>query len=80
MTRIKALDRDDVGPEVQSIYDRDERVFGIVLNPTRVFAYRPPILAASKALNRSVSQDATVPESLRSLVCLRVAMLVGCPF
>jgi alkylhydroperoxidase family enzyme len=80
MDRITPLDRQQAQPEAQPIFDADERRFGVVLNPTRVFAYRPPILAASKALSASVGQEAVLPAALRLLVCLRVATLVGCPF
>jgi len=80
MNRIKPLERDEAHPDARPFFDKDEQVFGIVLNPTRVFAYRPPILAASKGLSRSVATEATLPEGLRAMVCVRVAMLVGCPF
>ena len=80
MDRIPALDRQEASPAAQPIFDADERRFGVVLNPTRVLAYRPPILAAYKALSASVGQDAVLPAALRLLVCLRVATLVGCPF
>jgi hypothetical protein len=80
MARIRPLGHDEVSAEAQQVFDRDERLFGAVLNPTRIFAYRPPILAASKALSRSVSQEAALPAALRALICIRVAMLVGCPF
>lgn len=80
MDRIKPLDRDEAHPDAQPFFDRDERAFGLVLNPTRIMAYRPSVLAASKALGRAVATDATLPESLRALICVRVAMLVGCPF
>lgn len=80
MSRIKPLDRDEAHPAAQPFFDRDEQAFGMVLNTTRVFAYRPPILAAAKGLSRSVAQEATLSEGLRALICVRVAMLVGCPF
>lgn len=80
MSRIRPLDRDEAHPDAQRFYDQDERAFGVVLNPTRVAAYRPPILAAYRALGRAVSTDATLPDGLRALVCVRVATLVGCPF
>ena len=80
MSRIRPLERDEAHPDAQSYFDLDEKIFGIVLNTTRVFAYRPPILAASRGLRRSVTQEAVLPEGLRALVCTRVAMLVGCPF
>ena len=80
MSRIRPLARDEAHADARKYFARDERAFGIVLNTTRVFAYRPPILAASKGLSRSVATEATLPEGLRALVCVRVAMLVGCPF
>jgi hypothetical protein len=80
VTRIRPLDRDEAHPDAQPFFDRDERLFGVVLNATRIFAYRPPILAAMRALSRSVAQDAALPAGLQALLCLRVAMLVGCPF
>jgi len=79
-SRIRPLDRDEAHPDARPSFDQDERIFGLVLNTTRVFAYRPPILAASKGLSRSVAVEATLPAGLRALVCVRVAMLVGCPF
>lgn len=78
--RIRPLGRDEAHPDSQVFYDQDERAFGLVLNPTRILAYRPPIQAAARALNRSVSKGATLPEALRALVCVRIAALVGCPF
>jgi hypothetical protein len=80
MSRIRPLERDEAHPDAREIFDQDERRFGVVLNPTRIFAYRPPILAAAKALSRSVATDAVLPAGLRALVCVRVATLVGCPF
>jgi hypothetical protein len=80
MSRIKPLDREEAPPDARPFYDQDERAFGLVLNPTRIFAYRPPIQAAYRALGRSVGQEATLPAGLRALICLRVATLVGCPF
>jgi hypothetical protein len=78
--RITPLERHEAAPDAQRFFDLDEQRFGVVLNPTRVQAYRPPILVAAKRLSASVAQEATLPESLRALVCTRVAMLVGCPF
>jgi hypothetical protein len=78
--RIKPLERDQAPPDAQRFFDLDEERFGVVLNPTRVQAYRPSILAASKRLSGSMAVDAVLAEGLRALICTRVAMLVGCPF
>jgi hypothetical protein len=80
MLRITPLDRANAPAEAQHFFDDDERRHGLVLNPTRVQAYRPPILAAAKGLSRSVAIDGVLPAALRALVCMRVATLVGCPF
>jgi hypothetical protein len=80
MCRIKPLDRDEAHPDAQAFFDQDLRAFGLVLNPTRIFAYRPPIQAAARALGRSMAKDAVLPAGLRSLICVRIATLVGCPF
>jgi hypothetical protein len=80
MERVRSLSRDEAPADARPFYDRDESAFGLILNPTTVMAHRPPILAASKQLSRSVSVDATLPADLRALVCVRVATLVGCPF
>jgi alkylhydroperoxidase family enzyme len=80
MSRIRPLARDEAHADARPFFDRDEQAFGLVLNTTRVFAYRPPILAAAKGLSGSVAREATLPAGLRALVCVRVAMLVGCPF
>lgn len=80
MSRLPPLRREQAHPDAQPFYDQDERAFGLVLNPTGVFAYRPPILAAARALGRSVAKDAVLPAGLRALICVRIAMLVGCPF
>lgn len=80
MDRIPPLNRDDAHPDARVFFDQDERAFGLVLNPTRIYAYRPPIQAAARALGRSMSKDAVLPAGLRSLICVRIASLVGCPF
>ena len=80
MSRINQLHRHDAHPDAQPFHDQDERAFGQVLNPTGVMAYRPPILAAARGLGRSVAKDGVLPPGIRVLVCVRVAMLVGCPF
>jgi alkylhydroperoxidase family enzyme len=80
MDRIRPLERDEAHPDAQPFFDQDERFFGLILNPTRVLAHRPPILAAARQLGRSVGKDGTLPAGLRALVCVRVATIVGCPF
>jgi len=80
MSRLPPLEPEQAGPDAQPFFEQDERLFGLVLNTTRIMAYRPPILAAARGLSRSVAREATLPADLRALICVRVATLVGCPF
>ncbi|HLZ69602.1 MAG TPA: hypothetical protein VKV26_06775 [Dehalococcoidia bacterium] len=80
MDRIRPLSRQEAHPDVQPFYDQDMKAFGLVLNPTGVLAYRPPIMTAMRGLNRSIFKEPTLAAGLKSLVCVRIAALVGCPF
>ncbi len=80
MSRIRPLPQDEAHPDARVAYDQDMRAFGLVLNPTGVLAYRPPVLTAARALGASVGKGGVLPPELRTLVCVRVASLVGCPF
>ncbi|MGE3073838.1 MAG: hypothetical protein AB7N24_07075 [Dehalococcoidia bacterium] len=80
MSRIRPLSQDEAHEDARAAYDQDMRAFGLVLNPTGVLAYRPPVLAAARALGASVGKGGVLEPELRTLVCVRVASLVGCPF
>lgn len=80
MPRIRPLTKAEAAPELRPILEQVERMFGVVHAGTGIFAYCPPILQASNALGRAVTQSGTLPPLLRALVSLRVAQLAGCPF
>jgi alkylhydroperoxidase family enzyme len=80
MPRLRPLTKDEVRPEVRSILEQAERAFGEPLVPTGIQAYCPPILDASRALGAAPARSGKLPAQLRSLVCLRVAQMAGCPF
>ena len=67
-------------PLLQDVFERERELFGDVLNPTRVFAHRPEILRAAKALYVACDTSGLVPMALLSLAYARVAALNGCPF
>ena len=80
MPRLRPLSKEEAHDDAKPAYDQDVRRFGFVLNPTGVFAYRPSVLNAARQLGASVGRDGVLPPALRTLVCVRVASLVGCPF
>ncbi len=80
MPRIQPLKKDQVSSEVAAILEQSSRAFGEPLVPTGIQAYCPPILEASRALGAAPARSGKLPALIRSLVCLRVAQLAGCPF
>ena len=57
-----------------------ERAFGEPLIPSGIRAYSPPIFDAARELAAAPAKSHTLTPLLRSLVCLRAAQMVGCPF
>jgi alkylhydroperoxidase family enzyme len=80
MARLRPLTIDEVSPALRPALQGAARAFGEPLVPTGIQAYCPPILEASRALGAAPARSGTLPAELRSLVCLRVAQLAGCPF
>lgn len=80
MPRVKEIEHDGGDPILQEVFAKDREIFGTLLNTTKVFAHCPPILKASKQLSASVERSGLLDPQLRALVCLRVALINGCPF
>lgn len=80
MPRIRPLTKDEVAPEVRAILEQAERAFGEPIPSVGIQAYTPPILEASRALGAAPQRSHQLSRQLRSLVCLRVAQMAGCPF
>ena len=56
------------------------RMLGQVPMSLRVVAHHPRLLTGVAHMERAQTKAKTLPAALRSLVSLRVATLVGCPF
>lgn len=80
MARIRPLTKDEVAPETRAMLEDVERFFGEPLIPAGIQAYTPPILEAGRILGAAPARSAQLRAQIRSLVCLRVAQLVGCRF
>ena len=80
MARLRPLSPREVSPEVARRLESSARVFGEPLVSTGIQAHCPPILEASQTLGSAPARSGTLPAVVRSLVCLRVAQIVGCPF
>lgn len=80
MVRIRPLTKDEVSPEVREYLEAGERWLGETPHSTGIQARTPIILEASRALSAAPGRSGLLSEELRSLVCLRAALMVGCPF
>jgi len=57
-----------------------KRQFGKVLNPFRAWGYRPGLTIAMAIFTQSVEASKVTSPSLKRLVCLRAAQMIGCVF
>jgi alkylhydroperoxidase family enzyme len=80
MPRVTEIDESRGDPILEDLFAKERKVYGDLLNPTKVMAHCPPILRAAKMLSASIAQSGTLPRGLAELVSLRVAGINGCPF
>ena len=75
MPRIKRLERTEVDPATQEIYDHYLKERGNVPNMFRTVAHRPEILRTMIAHFRAVMETGTVGAKLKELVIVRTSQL-----
>lgn len=80
MTRVKPLGKDEAAEAARPFLEAAERALGQPSVPAGIQAHCPPILEASRALSSAPHKSGLLPAELRSLVCVRVAQIVTCPF
>jgi alkylhydroperoxidase family enzyme len=80
MPRVSEIEDAGGDAALRELFERERRMFGDLLNPTKVMAHCPPILAAAKALGAAIERSGQLPQGLLPLIYLRVATLNGCPF
>ena len=80
MPRVGEITEAGADPLLESMFAHERELYGEVLNPTRVFAHRPAILQAAKALYAACDASGLLPKVLLALVYARVAAINGCPF
>lgn len=80
MPRVSEIEEPGGDPVLTQIFERERKMFGDLLNPTKVMAHCPPILQAAKQLGAAIDQSGQLPKTLLSLINFRVASINGCPF
>lgn len=80
MPRVTEIDSAHGDPTLEPIFAKEAELFGGPLNPTKIYAHRPPVLKAMKDMAVAIERGGLIDSQLRSLVYLKVALLNGCPF
>lgn len=78
--RIAAVDDRHAGLVARSSYSYSRRTLGQVLEPTRVLAHHPTVLAGYGALSYATERADRMPPELKRLAVAKAAALSGCEF
>ena len=78
--RIKGIDPENAPESVKPVFQKSLDLFGRVITPNLVMAHRPEILLATAKLGQAIGASTVVEGRLKTLVSVRAAQLVGCPF
>lgn len=78
--RIEGLEEKQISWLLKPFTWMMKRQFGKVLNPFKAWAYRPGLTIAMAIFTQSVEASKVTDPSLKRLVCLRAAQMIGCVF
>ncbi|HEY6420832.1 MAG TPA: hypothetical protein VIX59_17695 [Candidatus Binataceae bacterium] len=78
--RIEGLERKQAPWILRPLYAFLKRQFGKELTPYKIWAYRPGILVCLTALMGAVEYSKGADSTIKQLVSIRAAQVVGCPF
>ncbi|MGO9453172.1 MAG: hypothetical protein ACLQDV_19340 [Candidatus Binataceae bacterium] len=78
--RIKGIDPENAPESVKPAFEKSIELFGRVITPNLVMAHRPEILMATGRLNKVVGASTVVEGRLKTMVSVRAAQMIGCPF
>jgi uncharacterized peroxidase-related enzyme len=79
-SRISALERSEVSPDLAALYDKIFAQRGNVPNMFRTMAHRPEIFATMMAHFGAVLNTGTVPTKLKELIIVRTSQLNVTPY
>jgi len=80
MTRIEGVDPKQTSFLMRQVFKRVRKMVGRDLTPMKTVARVPRAFWAQVLTEWLLGQKAKVPQRLRSLILLRTAVRVGCPF
>jgi alkylhydroperoxidase family enzyme len=78
--RIRGLERNEATWSMRTAFFLLKRQFGKVLTPYRVWAHRPAITIALTSLMAATEYSKALDPIVKSIVSIRAAQMIGCPF
>jgi len=78
--RIEGIPDNRAGLMARSAYSYSRRAVGKVMEPTRVFAHHPTLMAGYGALEYATEKADRLPSDLKKLASTKAAALSGCGF
>lgn len=78
--RVRGLEEAEASLLMRPIFFISRRMFGKVVTPIKVQAHRPGIAWLSNLLGGAIERSGKVEARLHTLVQLRAAQIVECPF
>ena len=78
--RIEPLEENQMSWMLKPLTWMMKRRVGKVLTPFKAWAYRPGITIWMSIYMQSIDGSTATPETLKRMVCLRAAQMIGCVF
>lgn len=80
MARVEGIDPKQTSFLMRQVFKKVRKTLGRDLTPQKIVARVPRVFWVNALTEWLLGQKAKVPQRLRSLVLLRTAVRVGCPF
>jgi hypothetical protein len=80
VARLEGVDPKQTSFLIRQVFKKVRKILGRDLTPQEIAARVPRVFWASVLTEWFLGQRAKVPQRLRSLILLRTAVRVGCPF
>ena len=80
MARIAGVDPQKTPFLMRQVFNKVRKTLGRDLTPQKITARVPRVFWVNVLMEWLLGQKARVPRRLRSLIMLRTAVRVGCPF
>ncbi len=80
MARISGLEAHEAGWLTRLAYWFTKRKLGRVIMPVKIHAHHPGLLRGLARMEMAQEAAKTVDPALKTLLGVRVAMRIGCPF